>query len=428
MGKRFMRIKTLASIGIWTICLAGYPFCMTYAFDYPFMLPLMVGLCFLLFLLIVKNYNGQSLKIDKPFIQLYIILFFFWIFQMVLRGDLSYISNIFQVLCIVTIYFAITNLVMVKSIARQYVYFMIANCIGGSIIMALLLIHNFPPLFQYLHHNGLSMASFYYLTFTNVAYDLGNYTVIRYSGLFDESGAVAFYSMFALLINKVYLKNKRIELLLIFLPMATFSLAHFVTVVFYSILFYIKRVSSLLLIVLFLGSTYILLEYSKGTEYSYIYKITLGRMQTDDSGRIKGDNRTELNENSLFFFKESPVLGKGKTFFEDKTHPIGGIFFYGALYGIVGYIFIYIIFYYTITLCLFRNRKLAIWMDGFKCCLVIMLNLFQRPDMTNIFQLFSITLFALCIWQLARDTKTARIIIKHERKESPVYYNNGLLQ
>ena len=425
MGKRFVKTKTLASIGIWMICLAGYPFCMRYAFDYPFMIPLLAGLILLFLMLIIKNSYYGTINVNKTFIRLFIIILSFWLFQMTFRAEAAYISNVFQVLCILTIYLAIMNFVTADSMIKQYVFFMIINCIGGTIITVLLFIHDFPPLFQYLHHNGLSMASFYYLTFTNVAYDFGGLTIIRYSGLFDEPGAVSFYCMFALLLNKLYIKSKKNELFLLFLPMFTFSLAHFITVVVYSILFYMKRMSSLLFIVIFLTSTYCLLEYAKDTEYSHIYELTIGRLQIDSSGKIKGDNRTELNENSFVFFREEPLIGKGKTFFEDKTHPIGGIFYYGALYGFIGYIFIYIILYHAIFVCLFQSKGIAVWMDGLKCCLVILVNLFQRPDMTNIFQMFSLTLFALCIYQLVSSGKTPRVIFAHEKTKTTIVHNNN---
>ena len=91
--KLFGRKATLASIGIWIICLSGYPFCMRYAFGYPFMLPLCIGLLLLIILLSQHN----NIKLNKTIISLYLVLFCFWLMQMLFRTDIAYSSNIFQV-------------------------------------------------------------------------------------------------------------------------------------------------------------------------------------------------------------------------------------------------------------------------------------------------------------------------------------------
>jgi len=412
---RYGKIKeeTLASIGIWTICLAGYPFCMRYAFGYPFMVPLCIGLCLLIFLLFSRR---QSLSIDKVILSVFFVLLCFWILQMLFRLDIAYISNIFQVFIAAVIYLTVINFIGIKHMARQYANFMVINCICGSAIAIILLFHNFPPLFQYIPHDG-RWSAFYYLTFTNVVYDLGNISIIRYSGLFDEPGTVALFSMYALLMNRIILKNKKIELLLIILPILTFSLAHIITVIIYIILFHLKRARTIVVFILLIGISYSALEYSKDTDYYRLYDMTIGRMQKDDDGRYVGDNRSNINENAKIYFKESPIFGKGKSFFENNEENIGGISFYGALYGIVGYIFIYIILIYMIYICVFKGGIFSIWLDGVKCCLIIIVNLFQRPDVTNVFQLFSIVLCMLCIYDVInRHEESKRIIFRRREK------------
>lgn len=398
MGKT-INYKTLASIGIWIICLAGYPFDFRYALGYPFMVPIIIGFL-LLSVLLIKNGLEHSIRIQRSLMLLYCCLIFFWLFQMAIRCDLSYISNIFQVLCIVIIFLAIKNFVGVYSISQQFIYFMIANCIGGTIIMLLLIVHNFPPLFQFAQHDG-RLGSFYYLTFTNTVFDTGAFSIIRYSGLFDEPGNVAYGCMFALIINRLTLKSRKAELLLLILPIFTFSLAHFVTAILYILFFYWKRTKLILSLAILLTCTFIILKSTKDTDYNRIYSLTLERLEQGDDGTIKGNNREDLEQNALLYFKENPILGKGKTAFAGNTGEIGAnIFFYGALYGILGYIFIYIILYYLIFFLIIKHNVILEWCDGLKCCLLIIINLFQRPDMTGIFPLFTLTIFALCVFHL----------------------------
>ena len=400
--------STLATIGIWVVYLAGYPFCMRYAFGYPFMVPLCVGLCLLIVLLFQRN----SIKFNNTIIFLLLIIFCFWLMQMLFRTDISYVSNLFQVFIIAITYLSIINFIGIKNMAQQFSNFMIFNCICGSIIAIILLLYYFPPLFDYTTHDD-RIARFYYITFTNTAYDLGSMTAIRYSGLFDEPGTLSLFSMFALLMNKIVLKKKKIELILIILPILTFSMAHFATVILYVILFKIKKIKTIVFCVIFIGISYFALEYSKDTDYSRLYKMTLGRMEKDESGKYKGDNRSDLNANALHFFKESPLFGKGKTFFENKKHPIGGISYFGAMYGIVGYIFMYLLFFYAIYMCLFKNGKFSIWSDGIKCCSLIAINLFQRPDTSNMFQLFALTLFIVCVTDvMSKNEESKRITFK----------------
>ena len=417
MAEIFVKLKsiresTLAAIGIWVIYLAGYPFSMRYAFGYPFMIPLCAGLGLLIILLCRHN----NIKFNKVIISLFLILFCFWVMQMLFRVDISYASNLFQIFITATVYLSIINFIGIKSMAQQFANFMIVNCICGSIVAIILIFYNFPPMFEYIAHDG-RIARFFYLTFTNTAYDLGNMSIIRYAGLFDEPGTLSLFSMYALLLNKVILKNRRIEIFLIILPLLTFSLAHFITVILYIFFFKIKKFRTIAFVVLFMGLAYFALDYSKDTEYKRLYQLTIGRMQKNESGMYKGDNRSNLNATALDFFKEKPLFGAGKTFFENKKYPIGGISFFGAMYGIMGYIFLYILFFYAIFMCLFKNSEFSIWLDGVKCCTLIAVNLFQRPDMASMFQLFAITLFITCVSEVtSKNEESKRIIFKRRER------------
>lgn len=364
--------------------------------------------------------STRKLRSYRTFNAMYIILACFWIAQMILRVDVNYISNIFQVLCVVIIYLAIINFIGTENMSRQFVYFMIANCIGGTIITILLLVYNIPPGFHFLQHDGRT-GFFYYLTFTNTVFMSDGFTVIRYSGLFDEPGALSFGCMFALILNKLTLKNRKSELLLLILPLFTFSLAHFVTSVLYVLLFYWKKTKLISSCLISLFGLYILINSTKDTEYSRIYNLTLARLEINDEGELSGNSRRDETESCLEYFKQSPVMGWGKSYFAEgvgKGHGVNGtnIYYNGALYGVLGFIFPYIIIYYIIFTSLLKFKMSSAAHDGLKCSLLIIINLFQRSYVTSIFPLFALTIIALCIHEILNKKSTNQPTCRLQQK------------
>lgn len=347
--------------------------------------------------------------------------------------DVNYISNMFQVFCVVIIYLAIINFIGAENMSRQFVYFMIANCIGGTIITILLLVYDIPPGFQFLQHDGRT-GFFYYLTFTNTVFNTDGFTIIRYSGLFDEPGTVSFGCMFALILNKLILKNRKSELLLLILPLFTFSLAHFITSVLYVLLFYWSKTKLISSFVISLLGLYLLINSTKGTEYSRIYDLTLARLEINDEGELSGNSRKDETESCLKYFKQNPIIGWGKTYFskgEGKGDGVNGtnIYYNGALYGILGFIFPYIFIYYITFSSLLKFKVSPAALDGLKCSFLIICNLFQRSYVTSIFPLFALTLIALCIHKILN--KEIPQIIQHAinyKKKSNVYDCNSMLQ
>lgn len=393
--------STIASICVWMIVLAGYPFDFRYAFNYPFMVPIMVGLTILLLMMSTKKLHTFA-----TFNVMYAILAFFWMMQMIFRVDIGYLSNIFQTLCVAIIYLSIVNLIGTENMSRQFVYFMVVNCIGGTIITFVLLFYNISPGFQFEQHDGRT-GYFYYLTFTNTAFITDNFTTIRYSGMFDEPGNVSYGCMFALILNRLLLKNRKAELLLLILPMFTFSLAHFITSILYIVFFYWRKTKLMFGGMILLLGLYVLLNSTKGTEYNRIYDLTLARLELNDDGELAGNNRADDSEICWNYFKESPLTGWGKTYFAEGNggnNSVNGtnIFYNGALYGIFGFIFPYIFIHYMILSLMLKHKMKSEVSDGIKCCLLIIVNLFQRSYVTSIFPLFALSIIALCIHKISK--------------------------
>lgn len=71
-------------------------------------------------------------------------------------------------------------------------------------------------------------------------FDSEGIRVIRYAGFFDEPGTFSLFSIFALILNKVYFNDKNKELLLILVTIFTFSIAFYVTI-FLFLFFYVTK-------------------------------------------------------------------------------------------------------------------------------------------------------------------------------------------
>jgi len=140
---------------------------------------------------------------------------------------------------------------------------------------------------------------------------IGN--IIRYSGFFDEPGAIAAWGMVALLYNRLVYKNIKFENILIIALVFTFSFAYYIQLFFFLIFFRIKKLSVIIALsgVVLIGV--IGLNSLKDTEYHAVYKLTVGRTEKTDAGTFAGDNRSNLMENALKVFNQHKLLGLGAT-------------------------------------------------------------------------------------------------------------------
>ncbi|MFK2266695.1 hypothetical protein ACIXMO_15990 [Bacteroides fragilis] len=111
--------------------------------------------------------------------------------------------------------------------------------VGGTLTFFLHLLGLITPIFRVEY--GSDISYFLGLTTTNVFFDSEGIRVIRYAGFFDEPGTFSLFSIFALILNKVYFNDKNKELLLILVTIFTFSIAFYVTIFFYFLFFYVTK-------------------------------------------------------------------------------------------------------------------------------------------------------------------------------------------
>ncbi|MFC3018349.1 hypothetical protein ACFOEL_18405 [Virgibacillus litoralis] len=271
---------------------------------------------------------------------------------------------------------------------------------GGFGFLAFLLgiIGQIQPLSFHENPDG-RLAHNFILTFSNDVHYFSDIMLIRVAGYFDEPGAFAFYIVICLLLNKIIFNNKRIEFLLIFIGIFTFSLSFFIILVFYLIFFYflqnitLKRISFLgLVLVLFLFFSTLLINFhDKSPVLNILYSFTFERLELstgDETSIIKGDNRTGLLINAYYAFLDSPLIGQGQSYIDDKSNefyqqktgsnPFGPLATDGLIGSILFFLPIiylaYIIFFYRS----FINVKSA------KIFILLIILLLQRPVITDV--------------------------------------------
>ena len=144
-----------------------------------------------------------------------------WLFLCVYHADSSYITRI--------TYLAATyiGLVCLRNIAGGFLTFVkmydtviLLMCIGGCLTFFGVFLFNMQPIRLY-ENLDTRTGYFFGLSCTNML--IGN--IIRYSGFFDEPGAIAAWGMVALLYNRLVYKNIKFENILIIALVFTFSLS-----------------------------------------------------------------------------------------------------------------------------------------------------------------------------------------------------------
>ena len=209
--------------------------------------------------------------------------------------------------------------------------------VGGAVTFFLVLLLGITPLFTYVNQDGRDAYCFG-LTCTNVYW--GN--VIRYSGFFDEPGAIANWGIFALLFNKLFINNCWVERALLLCLPFTLSMAFFVQVIFYFLFFYgksMKKGAFTLIVLIFIGAIAIPLIEDTNKE---LYSLTLERFEYDESGGLKGNSRADLTAKAKEQFLRKPFLGVGARRLESIDYMSDNPYEVLAKDGILGMIIMYL--------------------------------------------------------------------------------------
>lgn len=257
----------------------------------------------------------------------------------------------------------------------------------GTIGMFLVLAGVLEPIFRFTEMDGRS--GYFFGMFTTNTY-VPAHGIIRNAGFYDEPGALACWGMFALLYNKLFVKDRKTELILIIGLLSTLSLTYYIQLAVYLLYFYRQRGWKMFAMVSLLSGLIIAIaSYNEGME-----SLITGRLQVDEkTGQISGDNRSDLLENCWQLFLEHPIFGMGASNIAspDIFHKVGFVganfFLNFASDGIVGAIICYLPLIYLLIK--FHNRNNVVI-----TFIILFIGYFQRPyDSTQL--LFPLTAYTL---------------------------------
>lgn len=347
------------------------------------------------FFVLLKN----QYKLPAPVGFLLLFQIIVWVIYSAIHGlDTSYFTRIFY-LCIT--YFILemqmndNHMNFVKTFNGWIVFQVIAGTIG----FLLVLIGILTPIFVFREMDGRP-GYFFGLFSTNTYLD----GLIRNAGFYDEPGALAFWGMYALLINKLFVNNKKIELLLIFGLISTVSLAYFIQIFFYIYFFYKEQRKKILPYVgAFVISLVLISSFNERMRQSI-----WGRMEYDEkSGQFAGDNRSKMASLCWELFKEAPITGHGGRNLIDisqKRRRFVGANMYSTLAcdGIIGQMIVWSPFFYLFSLR--RHDKKYGWAFW-----ILIIGFLQRPyDCTQLlFPLMSFTIILQSYLQINSNYNNA---------------------
>ncbi len=295
-----------AAILLFLILASFYP----YVFSQFLPIPSVKLLSVYFLLLIFSSFLifRQRIRLFSPLFNcLFVAQILSWLFFFYYHNDASYITRVVLMsvafLALLFMYNTDQGLLYFLRLYNKWILFM---AIGGVICFFLVLLLSLTPLFEFNNVDGRTAYCFGF-SCTNVY--IGN--IIRYSGYFDEPGAMAYWGVFALILNRLFVRDWKLEKKLIVCLIFTFSIAYYIQLCFYLMFFYITKLRHAFFLLAGLSFVFGAIYLSKDTPYD-IYQYTFYRFEVNDkTGKIQGDSRSELMEMAQKQYAKAPVMGIG---------------------------------------------------------------------------------------------------------------------
>lgn len=282
------------------------------------------------------------------------------------------------------------------SFFKKYNVWIVLMTTMGSLAFVLSRFGVLHPLYPFMDMSDKELMYNWGLTFTQEGTNL-----FAYCGFFDEPGAIAQWSMFALLFNQFFLKNEKMEILLIATTMLTFSMGYYIQAIVYILFFHVfnknknKNNKYTTILILAIIALFLYLGFNSQTTDGDVYEKTIGRItQAYEDSRTSGiaiDDREKLTINALNEFRNNPWLG---THNPNATDFGNNIYEPLALYGIIGTFFLYLPFIVLLIKSLLEHDK-----DLMKCIIIIILGFTHRPFHFNLLFIFIIYSFVAMYYQ-----------------------------
>jgi hypothetical protein len=310
--------------------------------------------------------------------------------------DARYFSMSFQILAGFALLQILANTDQVRFFAKFWVNFHLVIGVLGVLAFVGGIAFNIQPLATFLDRPYFDFG----LTYTNVYYQVGNVTLIRVAGFYDEPGTFAFYMTFSLLIARLFRLPRWKELWIVVLGLTSLSMAFFVVAVLWALFSLNMRTMKYLIVLILLVAAGLARLEPEVREQAY--RVTLDRFSVADSGNrlFRGDTRTEIMADNYKAFVDAPVIGHGLHYEEFVSEEYSASFIANpiapfATHGVIGTIVVNIHVLVLLAL-LAMSRGLSSRDKGF-IILVLLATLAQRPTTVNG---LGHLLFIVMMWEL----------------------------
>ena len=286
-------------------------------------------------------------------------------FSFIYHGAIGYLLVGITMALVLLLISYLEKTITLKEFFSYYNKWILWMSIGGVVVFILALI-GIPPLFEYMNPvSEIDNISSWLVGFTNT-YNIANTGItsnfVRYSGYFDEPGAMGYWGIYALIFNKLFIGNQKLEKILLVLLLFTFSMGYFIQVFVYLILFYALksskfRFSFLIVIGLVMYGIYS----TKGTDYSELYKVSFARLESltasSTSDIYVEDKRGEVMKQARKVFRENPVMGVGAVKWSKMPYMADNPYETLAKDGILGTVYYYMPYFILVYMSLKRKDR-----------------------------------------------------------------------
>lgn len=324
------------------ILLSFYPYKLANAY-YPFIVSNIQTIFFVsLILITIFILTNKRIRIPKPISLIAMIMIIGCLFSFFVTGHKYYYHKLIILAGALVLILIVYNKIGMRPFFIVYNRWILIMSILGVLGFALAL-SGIAPISTFVATEDERLISSWIITFTKQSSP--NAGFIRYAGFFDEPGAMGYWGVFALVINKLFIKDQKLEIFLIISLLFTFSMGFYVQIVFFLIMSLLGKndsfVKKTIWIFMIIGSI-VILNSTKGTKYNHVYEATIERFEQASTGGelMEGTSREKLTNDTKEIFYENPWLGIGwpiddREYFGDNPYETL------AHDGIIGTIYLY---------------------------------------------------------------------------------------
>jgi hypothetical protein len=357
-------------------------------------------ICLLLTIFIALICCGGKIKVDEPLGSLFLIQLVGFAIVQLAHGHFgpTIVRASTMILSIVLISLINSTIGLVVFFKRYNTWLLIMALMGVAAWFLVVFV-DFQPAFTVIDRADKREIDNYLITFTkSKIWEVGTF---RYAGFFDEPGSMAMWGLYGMIINKLFIKNKWLDYILIPALIFTFSMGFYFQIALYLYFFYTNRKKWARNIIVFVLILFAIrgLGTLQNSDFYKVYDMTIGRVEnffdTGQSGTIDLDNREQLMIIARNHFYESPIFGvenKGE-YYSDNVYSLL------AEYGVFGCLFVLSPFIFLIHISLKKKDY-----DLLKCMIVIIVGFAHRP-----FQIHMIYFFIIyCIAVMYLQSRSSR--------------------